>query len=289
VDQRIIELYDEYTHAPLPRRVFLARLSRLAGGTAAATALLPMLENNYAQAAMIAEDDSRIAPSWLSFGGATGMVRAYLAKPQGKPGGEGKFPAVVVIHENRGLNPHIQDVARRFAAEGFLALAPDFLSPLGGTPGDEDKARSMFGGLDTNQTIGNAIGAIGFAKSHAASTGKVATCGFCWGGGLSNQAAVHSPVLDAAVVYYGAQPAAADAAKIKAKLLLHYAGLDTRIGAGREAYDKALSSAGVEHATYVYEGANHAFNNDTNAARYHPEAAKLAWERTKNFLKSALA
>jgi carboxymethylenebutenolidase len=225
----------------------------------------------------------------VSFGGATGPVKAYLVRPQGKSGAAGKFPAVVVIHQNRGLNPHIEDVARRFAVEGFLAIAPDFLSPLGGTPADDDQARGMFGKLDRDQTIGNAVAAVGYAKSHPASTGKVATCGFCWGGGLSNQAAVHAPELNAAVVYYGQQPSDADAAKIKAKLLIHYAGLDTRIGAGADAYEKALTAAGVAHTTYVYDGANHAFNDDTAGARYNAEAAKLAWGRTINFLKSALA
>jgi carboxymethylenebutenolidase len=285
MDQRIIDLYDEYTHAPLPRRIFLSRLSRLVGGSAAAAALLPLLENNYAHAQMIAKNDARIAPSWLAYGGATGMIRCFQVKPQGA----GKFPAVIVIHENRGLNPHIQDVTRRLAVDGFLAIAPDFLSPLGGTPDDQDQARDMFGKLDRDQTIGDAIGAVNFAKSHAEGNGKVGTVGFCWGGGLSNQTAVHSPVLDAAVVFYGAQPSADDAAKIKAKLLIHYAGLDQRINAGADAYGKALMAAGVEHTSYVYEGVNHAFNNDTNEARYNEAAAKLAWGRTVEFFKTNLA
>jgi carboxymethylenebutenolidase len=220
----------------------------------------------------------------MEYPGETGQVRAYLARPKG----ETRRPGVVVIHENRGLQPHIKDVTRRLASEGFLAMAPDGLSPLGGTPEDEDEARSLIRELDSSDTIKNFVAAVQYLKTHPLSTGKVGCTGFCWGGGMTNQVAVHSPDLSAAVPYYGMQPAAEDVPEIKASMLLHYAGLDERINAGIPAFEEALEQAGVEFKTYIYEGAQHGFNNDTSEARYHREAAELAWQRTIAFLKEKL-
>jgi carboxymethylenebutenolidase len=283
MDQRIIDLYDEYTHAPLDRRLFLERLAVLTGSAAAAVAVLPLLENR-AVAAVVAADDPRLAASTVEFPGKDTTVKGYLAKPASGS----KFGAVVVIHENRGLNAHIEDVTRRLAVAGFLAMAPDLLSPLGGTPANEDQARDMIGKLDKDTTVANAVQAVAFLRAHADGNGKVGAVGFCWGGGMVNQLAVHDPTLDAAVAYYGPQPDAADAAKIKAPLLLHYGGLDQRIDAGIPAYKAALDKAGVSYQVFIYEGANHAFNNDTSAERYNAEAAKLAWERTLTFLGEKL-
>lgn len=220
----------------------------------------------------------------IKYAGKTGPVRAYLARPEG----EAKHPGVIVIHENRGLQPHIKDVTRRLAAEGFLAIAPDALSPLGGTPEDLDQARSLIGQLDPEETIGNFVAAVQYLKTHPLSTGQVGCTGFCWGGGMTNQVAVHSPDLAAAVPYYGRQPEAQDVRKIKAAMLVHYAGLDERINAGIPAFEKALKEASIEFKIYVYEGAQHAFNNDTSKERYHKEAAQLAWQRTVAFFKEKL-
>lgn len=284
--QEIINLYDDYTHERIGRRAFMDRLTLLAGSTAAAGALLPMLKNNYAQAAIVAPDDARVTTEEVSFPGAEGEVSGYLARPADA---SGALPAVLVIHENRGLNPHIEDVARRVALEGFVALAPDFLSPLGGTPENEDEAREMISRLDPAKTTQIALAAVDFLKSHDGSTGKVGVIGFCWGGALTNQVAVNSPDVAAAVPYYGRQPSADEAARIQAPLLLQYAGLDERINAGIADYEKALEAANVDYTIYVYEGANHAFNNDTNEARYDKDAAELAWSRTVEFLKQHLA
>jgi carboxymethylenebutenolidase len=283
MDQRIIDLYDEYTHAPLDRRVFLDRLATMAGGAGAAALLLPLLEHR-AVAAVVAEDDARVKAAAVAYPGQSRDVKGYLAKPAA--GGENG--AVVVIHENRGLNAHIEDVARRVAVAGFLALAPDLLSPAGGTPADEDKARDLIGKLDPAATVQNLVAAVAWLRKHPDGNGKVGAVGFCWGGGMTNQLAVNDPTLDAAVAYYGPQPDAASAARIKAPLLLHYGALDDRIDAGIPAYKAALDQAGVSYKVYMYEGANHAFNNDTSAARYNPAAAKLAWDRTVAFLTEKL-
>ena len=283
MDQRIIDLYDEYTHAPLKRRVFLDRLAAMAGGTAAAALLLPLLEHR-AVAAIVAADDARVSAASVTYPGQTGDVKGYLAKPAAG----GRNGAVVVIHENRGLNAHIEDVARRVAVAGFLALAPDLLSPAGGTPADEDKARDLIGKLDAAATVQNLVAAVAWLRKHPDGNGKVGAVGFCWGGGMTNQLAVNDPTLDAAVAYYGPQPDAASAARIKAPLLLHYGALDDRIDAGIPAYKAALDHAGVSYKVYMYEGANHAFNNDTSAARYNAAAAKLAWDRTVAFLTEKL-
>ena len=283
MDQKVIDLYDEYTHAPLDRRVFLERLATLTGSVAAAMAALPLLENR-AVAAVVAPDDGRMTPATVEFPGQGGAMKGYLAKPASVA----KFGTVVVIHENRGLNAHTEDVARRLAVGGFLALAVDFLSPLGGTPANEDEARNMIGKLDPAATTANAVAAVAFLRTHPDGNGKVGAVGFCWGGGQVNQLAVNDPTLDAGVAYYGRQPDPADAAKIKAPLLLHYAGLDARINEGIPAYKAALDQAGVSYQIFTYEGANHAFNNDTSAERYNAEAAKLAWDRTLAFLAEKL-
>jgi carboxymethylenebutenolidase len=285
ITQEMIRLYDEYTHLTLDRRDFMAKLTRLAGSGAAAAAIVPLIAASKASAAVVEANDPRVKAQTVSFPGATGEVKGYLALPAEA---SGKLPAVIVIHENRGLNGHIEDIARRLATAGFAALAVDFLSPLGGTPPDEDKAREMFGKLDPAQTVANAVAAVTFLENDPRTNGKVGAVGFCWGGGLTNQLAVHSPDLRAAVAYYGAQPAAADVSKIKAKLMLHYGGLDERIDAGIPDYEKALKAAGVDYQIFVYEGANHAFNNDTSAARYNKAAADLAWTRTTDFLRQNL-
>jgi carboxymethylenebutenolidase len=275
MDQRIIDLYDEYAHAPLDRRTFLDRLAALTGGTAAAMAVLPLLENR-AVAAVVAADDARIAVSEVAFPGQGGEVKGYLVKPADG----GTFGTVVVIHENRGLNAHIEDVARRIAVGGFMALAVDFLSPAGGTPDNEDQARDMIGKLDQATTAADAVAAVAYLRGHADGNGKVGAVGFCWGGGQVGQLAVNDPTLDAGVVYYGRTPDPAAAAKIKAPLLLHYADMDERINEGVPAFREALDKAGVSYTLHMYEGAQHAFNNDTSAERYNAEAAKLAWDRT---------
>ena len=288
MDQAFIDLYDLYTHTLMERRIFLRRLAKLAGGTTAAVALLPLLENNYAKAAIIARNDARIMTSYVMYRGASGDVRAYLAKPKAASKGSGRRPAVIVIHENKGLHPHIEDVARRTAVAGFIALAPDLLSPLGGTPDNRDAARGMTRQLDRATTIRNLTAAVAYVKARSDVSGKIGCVGFCWGGGMTNQLAVHEPDLAAAVAFYGRTPRSRDVVKIKAKLLLHYAGLDKRINAGIPAYERALKKAGTAYAMHLYDGANHAFHNDLNAARYNREAAQLAWRRTITFFESAL-
>jgi carboxymethylenebutenolidase len=284
--QEIIQLYDAYTHERLDRRIFMDRLARMAGGTAAAAALIPVLKANYAKAAMVPPDDARLQTERVTFQGATGEVQGYLVRPADA---DGALPGVVVIHENRGLNPHIEDVARRLALEGFVALAPDFLSPQGGTPEDEDQAREMIGQLDQQQTVQNALAGVDFLASHEATTDQVGVVGFCWGGALANQVAVNSADVDAVVPFYGRQPASSEVSKIEAPLLLHYAGLDDRINAGIPEYEQALKDAEVDYTIHMYEGANHAFHNDTSEARYDPQAAELAWSRTIDFFKQHLA
>jgi carboxymethylenebutenolidase len=286
ITQAMIDAYDEYTHLTLDRRRFMEQLTRLAGSGAAAAAIAPLLAANSAQAAVVADNDPRVKAEDITYPGSSGEMKGYLVKPTDQ---SGKLGAVIVVHENRGLNPHIRDIARRVALEGFVALAPDFLSPLGGTPTDEDKARDMFTKLDASQVTADGVATIAYLKGEKDGNGKVGAVGFCWGGGTVNTLAVNAPDLAAGVAYYGMQPKAEDAAKIKAALLLHYAGLDERIDAGIDAYKKALDAAHVEYTVYVYDGVNHAFNNDTSAARYDKKAADLAWGRTIAFLKEKLA
>jgi carboxymethylenebutenolidase len=284
MDQKIADLYEEYTHELLDRREFLRKLSVLTGSTTAAVALLPLLERSHAKADVIPKDDPRLYAERIKYPGATGEVLAYFARPKGNE----KLPGVVVIHENRGLLPHIEDVTRRVALEGFLAMAPDALTPLGGTPEDPEKAPELIQKLDGQSTLQNYLAAIRYLKTQPGSTGKVGVIGFCWGGGIANQVAVNSPDVLAVVPYYGRQPASEDVPKIKASLLLQYAGLDEGINKGIPAYEEALKKASINYKIYMYEGAQHAFNNDANPARYNKEAAQLAWQRTISFLKEKL-
>ncbi|WP_208248754.1 dienelactone hydrolase family protein [Rhizobium sp. T1470] len=286
ITQAMINAYDEYTHLTLDRRGFMDKLTKLAGSAGAAVAIAPMLAANKASAEMIAADDQRLVGKDVTYPGGAGEMKGYLVEPKGA---SGKLGAVIVIHENRGLNPHIRDVARRMALEGFIALAPDFLSPQGGTPQNEDKAREMFSTLDRAATVANAEATLAYLTKLDNSNGKVGVIGFCWGGGLVNDFATKSPELKAGVAYYGAQPQAADVPNIKAALMLHYAGLDDRINAGIDAYKKALQENDKDFQIFVYDGVNHAFNNDTSSARYDKKAADLAWSRTVEFLKKNLA
>lgn len=282
-DQRVVDLYDSFTHGIIDRRTFLDRLTEIAGSAAAALALLPLLQNDYARAETVPANDSRLMTETASYDAGGTRMSGYLVRLKGGA----KRPAVVVVHENRGRNPHIEDIARRLALDGFLALAVDALSPLGGTPSDEDKARDMIATLNLGDTAQHIAAAVPFLEKHAESTGKVGAVGFCWGGGMINRVAVLSPDLKAAVAYYGAQPPAADVPKIHAALLLHYAGLDSRINAGIPAYEEALKAAGKTFTVYVYPNVNHAFNNDTTS-RYDKPAADLAWSRTIAFFKDRL-
>jgi Dienelactone hydrolase and related enzymes len=284
MDQKITDLYDDYTHELFDRREFLRRLSVLAGGTAVAYTLLPLLGEKFAQAEFVAKDDSRLVAEYIQYPGATGDIRAYLARPKGNE----KHPAVLIIHQNRGLDPHIEDVVRRFALEGFLALAPDALTPLGGTPEDREKAPVLIQKLEGESTLQNYLAAVKFLKTHPVSSGKVGAVGFCWGGGMANKLAVHSADLSAVVPYYGPQPAPEEVSKIKTPLLLHYAGVDPWVNGGIPAFEEALKKASVDYKIYMYEGAQHAFNDDTSPGRYNKEAAQLAWQRTIAFFKEKL-
>ena len=283
MDQRIINLYDSFTHGGINRREFLDRLAEIAGSSAAALALLPLLQNDYARAATVAPDDARLAIDIVTYDAAGTRINGYLARPKAK----GKRPAVIVIHENRGRNPHIEDVARRLALDGFLALSPDLLSVAGGTPADEDQARDLHAKADKGAMLSAALAAIPFIKNHAESTGKVGAVGFCYGGGVVNSMATASADLNAGVAYYGAQPPADKVPGIKAALLLHYGGLDERINAGIPAYEAALKANSKRYTIYVYPNVNHAFNNDTGN-RYDKPAADLAWSRTIAFFKENL-
>jgi carboxymethylenebutenolidase len=281
MDQKIIDLFDRYTHGGMNRRDFLERLSLLAGSSAAATALLPVLENNYAQAEMVPENDPAIVAETVEI--APG-IKGYLVRPKAA----GTYPVVLVIHENRGLNPHIKDVTRRMAKEGFIAFGADYLTPLGGTPADEDRARDMFKELKPEEVVAFSTAAVDALAKIEGGNGKVGAVGFCWGGGTVNALAVTGdPNLKAGVAYYGMQPKDG-VAKITAPLMLHYAGLDERINAGIKDYEAALTADGKVFEAFVYDGVNHAFNNDTNAARYNKAAADLAWGRTVGFFRKYL-
>jgi len=286
ITQAMIDAYDEYTHLTLDRRGFMEKLTKLAGTGAAAAAIAPLLAANSAHAAIVPEADARVKAQDITWPGDGGEMKGYLVEPANLTG---KAGTVIVVHENRGLNAHIKDVARRVATEGFVALAVDYLSPLGGTPADEEKARAMFQELDAAKTAANGVATVNFLKAHESGNGKVGAVGFCWGGGTVNDLAVASPDLAAGVAYYGRQAKAEDVPKIKAALLLHYAGMDERINAGIKAYEDALKAAGKEYTVYIYDGAQHAFNNDTSEARYNKEAADLAWGRTVEFFKAKLA
>lgn len=282
MDQQIINLYDEYTHKPLARSEFMKRLAILTGSTAAAVAILPFLEGNYAKAAVTPSDD--LFTEYITYPAVTGEMKAYVARPKK----EAKYGTVIIIHENRGLNAHIEDVARRAATAGFLAIAPNALAPLGGTPANEDEARTLFTKLNQADTQTNFINIFNYLKTRKDSNGKFGCVGFCWGGGMSNTLAVNVPELKAAVAFYGRQAAAADVPKIKAAVQLHYAALDERINAGIPAYEQALKDNKVNYELYMYADVNHAFHNDTAPTRYNEAAAKLAWQRTIDFFKKHL-
>jgi len=278
MEQRIINLYDEYTHKPLTRQEFMRRLIMLTGSVAAAMTVLPLLEVNYANAAVTKEED--LFTERITYKGMNDVdMQAYVARPLK----ENKYGAVIVIHENRGLNPHIEDVTRRAAKAGWLAIAPNALSPLGGTPASEDEARQLFTKLNQVEVLQHFIKLFDYLPARKDFSGKAGCVGFCWGGGMANQLAVNVPSLKAAVSFYGRQPDVADVPKIKAAVQLHYGALDERITAGRLAYEEALKNNNITYESYVYEGANHAFHNDTAPTRYNEAAAKLAWQRTNEF------
>ena len=282
MDQRIISLYDEYTHKPLNRNEFIRRLAQITGSMAAAMSILPMIETNYSHAGITKSED--LFTERIVYTGVNGEMKAYIARPEKVK----KYAAVMVIHENRGLNPHIEDVTRRAANAGYLAIAPDALGPQGGTPANEDQARELFTKLDAGQNLQNFIKGFEYLQTRKDYNGNAGCVGFCWGGGLSNDLAVNVPTLKAAVAFYGRQPDAAEVPKIKAAIQLHYGALDERINAGIPAYEEALKKAGVKYELYIYEGANHAFHNDTSAARYNEAAAKLAWKRSLDFFEKYL-
>jgi carboxymethylenebutenolidase len=281
----VLKLFDGYVHGMISRRDFLDGAAKFAVGGFTAAAMLESLRPNYAFAQQVAKDDDRIKTEYLTYPSpqGSGTMRGYFARPAK----DGKWPGVVVIHENRGLNPYIEDVARRLAVASFVAFAPDALTPLGGYPGDEEKAAQLFGKLDPAKRTEDLIAAYGFLKSRPECTGKVGAVGFCFGGGMVNTFAVRLPDLAAGVPFYGGQPSAADTAKIKAPLLIHYAGLDERINAGWPAFEAALKANGVKYEMHMYPGTNHGFHNDTTP-RYDEEAAKLAWLRTVSFLNAQL-
>jgi len=287
VRQAAIALYDRYTHSGMARRAFMGELARIAGGLAAANALLAGIAANSAAAAITTEDD----PTLIIRRGRLGKgstLNGYIAAPRAATGK--KIPAVLVVHENRGLNRHIEDVTRRFAKAGFFAAAPDFLSGQGGTPADEDKAREAVGKLDLAASVAEAVAALEVLRGLKHNNGKVGAVGFCWGGAFVNRLAVAAgPDLDAGVAYYGPAPDPAEAVKVKAPMLLHYAGLDDRVNGTGGPWTDALRKAGDAVEAFTYPGVNHAFNNDTSADRYDKAAADLAWSRTIDFLRKQLA
>lgn len=283
MDQRIINLYDEYTHKPLSRKTFIKRLVQLTGSSFAAMSLLPLLESDYANTVLVSES-ADLFTEYITYPGASGEMKAYVARPkEDKP-----YPTVIVIHENRGLNAHIEDVTRRAAEAGFLAIAPNALAPLGGTPANEDEARTLFTKLKAEDNLANFIKIFDYLPSRKDSNGKYGCVGFCWGGAMSNNLAVNVPSLKAAVAFYGRQADAADVPKINAALQLHYGALDERVNAGIPTFEEALKKNNKPYELYIYEGVNHAFHNNTSAARYNEAAAKLAWERTIAFFNKHL-
>jgi carboxymethylenebutenolidase len=285
INREIIDLYDRFTHGAMDRRAFMERLTGLVGSTAAAVALLPVLQNDYARAETVKADDPRLVfEDKLAIPGSDAGLTGYLVTAKGAA----KRPALVMIHENRGLNPHIRDMTRRGALAGYLTLGIDALSPEGGTPADEDKARDMIGTLAADKAAVRIAAAVRFLAGHPQSTGKVGAIGFCWGGGMVNAVAAIEPALGAGAAYYGRQLPTEKVGGIKAALQLHYAGKDERINAGIPAYKAALEAAGKTFEIHLYEGVDHAFNNDTNAARYDAAAAGLAWQRSLAFLAKHL-
>ncbi len=279
MDQNIINLYDEYTHIPLTRGEFIHRLVLITGSVTAAMSILPLIEVNAANMKITGAED--LFTETITYTGVPGNMSAYVARPKE----EKKYPAIIIIHENRGLNAHIEDVARRAAKEGFLAIAPNALSAAGITPANEDEARQKFQELKAENNLQNFINGFNYLATRKDYNGNAGCVGFCWGGGMANNLAVKIPALKAAVAFYGRQPEAADVISIKAALQLHYAGLDERVNAGIAAYEEALKKNNIRYELFMYEGVNHAFHNDTAPARYNEAAAKLAWQRTIEFFK----
>ena len=286
-DQELLNLFDKYVHGWIDRRGFLDGAAKFAVGGMTAAMLLDALSPKFAEAQQVPKDDKRLEAEYPEYPSPQGMgrMRGYLVRPANATG---KLPGVLVIHENRGLNPHIEDIARRLALDSFVAFAPDALAPLGGYPGDEDKARELFGKLDQAKTREDFVAAASFLKSRPDCTGKIGVVGFCYGGGIANMLATRVPDLGAVVPFYGSQPRADDVPNIKAPLLIHYAGNDERINAGWPAYEAALKANNATYAVYIYPGTQHGFNNDTTP-RYDQAAADLAWQRTVEFLKKNLA
>lgn len=282
MNQEIINLYDEYTHKPLKRSEFLRRLVLLTGSTMAAMAILPLIEVNQAHAAVTPTED--LFTESITYPGIPQAMQAYVARPKK----EKKYPAIIIIHENRGLNAHIEDVTRRAAKEGFLAIAPNALSALGTLPATEDEARAKFQELKPENNLQNFKNVFDYLSTRADFNGKLGCVGFCWGGAMANDLAVNVPSLKAAVAFYGRQPAAEKVSSIKAAVQLHYASLDERVNTGIPAYEAALIQSNIPYELYMYEGVNHAFHNDTAGARYNEAAAKLAWQRSMDFFKKHL-
>lgn len=285
MDHKAIDLYNEYIHGDMPRRDFLRRLAGVAGGAAAATALLPLLESNYAWGQQVAPDDGRLETSRVEYAGSGGPVRAYLAKPAG---GAGPLPGVLVIHENRGLNAHIEDVARRAALAGYVALAPDGLTYAGGAPEDQEAARDLFGRSDAARITADVIAGVPYLSARTDCTGKVGTVGFCYGGGVSLLCAAREAATAAAVCFYGSALTAEDVARVKVPLMMHYAGRDERINQSIPEFRQALDAHGIAYSLHMYPGTDHGFHNDSSQARYNAEAAALAWQRTLAFFGNYL-
>jgi carboxymethylenebutenolidase len=285
-DQELWNLFDEYVHGDIDRRAFLDRAAKFAVGGMTAAGILEALNPKFAEAQQVAKDDTRIKAQYIEYPSpqGTGTMKGYFVKPANA---SGKLPAVLVVHENRGLNPHIEDIARRIALDKFVAFAPDALTPLGGYPGEEDKARALFQKLDQTKTREDFIAAVAFLQKHPDSSGKVGVVGFCYGGGIANMLATRVPELGAAVPFYGRQAAVEDVPKIKAPLLLHFAENDDGVNGGWPAYEEALKSNKVRYTAHIYPGTQHGFNNDTTP-RYDPDAAKLAWQRTIEFFNTHL-
>jgi carboxymethylenebutenolidase len=283
----LLELYDFYAHGKITKREFLDQAGRFAVGGLTAAAILGLMGPNYAMAQQVAPDDGDIQAQYITYPSPDGHgdVNGYFVRPAGA---SGKLPAVVVVHENRGLNPYIEDVARRVAKAGFVALAPDGLTSLGGYPGTDDAGRELQSKIDPTKLMNDFFAAVEFMTAHESSTGRVGIVGFCYGGGVANAAAVAFENLGAAVPFYGRQPDAADVPKIKAPLLIHYAALDERVNAGWPVYEAALKAAGTRYEAFIYEGANHGFHNDSTP-RYDQQAAELAWSRTISFFQANLA
>ncbi|MES2933094.1 MAG: dienelactone hydrolase family protein [Pseudomonadota bacterium] len=282
----VLKLFDQFVHGAITRRDFLNAASKYAVGGTTAAGLLSALTPNFAAAQQVKTDDPRIKTSYIEYASPQGYgkIRGYLTQPAN---GKGKLPTVLVVHENRGLNPHIEDIARRLALDNFIAFAPDALTPLGGYPGDEDKARELFGKLEQSKTREDFVAAASFLKKLPEGNGKVGVVGFCFGGGIANLLATRIPDLAAAVPFYGSQPPVEDVAKIKAPLLIQYAQNDERINAGWPKYEAALKAADIKYEAYIYPDTEHGFNNDTTP-RYNEAAAKLAWKRTVDFFAKQL-